>query len=98
MATKESKETRKTGATMWWDYFKSYRPEGYEGYVKQWLDTVENIQDQMLEFNKTLIQRTGQALDESYRFTRQTFDRSVEFINFLHDMTREQIRQWREHL
>jgi len=97
MATTTKKE-HENRMNPWWDAIKTYSPEEYQGYVRQWFDAVESYQDQVANFHKTLVERTEQAWDESYKLTREGLKRSSEFVNVLHDMTRSQIKQMREHL
>ncbi len=92
--TRNEKTTEST--RMWWEGLKAFQPKGYDKYVKQWLDSMEQVQEHVSEFQKSVAERTSNAMDETYRMAKAGFDRSLEFMDYLNEMTRSQIRHWRE--
>lgn len=80
----------------WTEWTKMYNVQNYQQYYGQWLDAMDTYQSHVMNMQKMMIERTGQAWEEGYKIAKEGLNRSAEFVEFLHTMGTTQMKQLRQ--
>ena len=66
-----------------------------ENYTQKWLDSVERMQDGVMDLQKMIMERTVTAMDEAHRAAKENLEKTHHFMGQIHDMTKRNVDTFR---